>query len=180
MSKDLINNIKNNWSNLLNYIYNNLFFNTDNDFQCIHLITDINYDYNYITFSLIYINNSKNVYILLSDHQDGVYNRLINKNNQYIINGNMTCIYGENQLLENEYIECNLDKKINIEDYIYVDWKEGIIKKNNFKKISYLNKLNEKELIKIIKNNSYFKFGLKKLNKKELIDKILNLSNFFN
>jgi phage anti-repressor protein len=81
MSKDLINNIKNNWSNLLNYIYNNLFFNTDNDFQCIHLITDINYDYNYITFSLIYINNSKNVYILLSDHQDGVYNRLINKNN---------------------------------------------------------------------------------------------------
>jgi hypothetical protein len=108
---------------------------------------------------------------MISDHLDGVYKRLYK--DKYIINNQLKCLYLNNTLKENEIFECKIDNVFNIKDYIHINWEDGKIIKNNLYKIKKIINLNRNNLIKLIKLNSLFKFGLNKLSKNELIDFII-------
>lgn len=173
ISDYVIYHMKKHWKNLLNELYLDVFninnLNNDNTFYCIHIITKFSLS-SYITISLFKISKHNEIFIMISDHIDGVYKRLYN--NKYIINNQLKCLYLTNTLNDNEIYECYVDN-INIKDYLCVNWEDGKIIHNNLYKIKKVHKLSKNKLISLIKLNSLFKFGLYKLSKDELIDFII-------
>ena len=174
ISDYVIYHIKKHWKNLLNELYLDVFNNSkinnnNNTFYCIHIITKYSLS-QYFTITLFKISNYTEIFIMLSDHIEGVYKRLYN--DKYIINNQNKCLYLTNTLKDNEIFECKIDN-INIKDYVCVNWEDGKIIYNNLYKIKKIHKLSKNKLISLIKLNSFFKFGLQKLSKDELIDFII-------
>jgi hypothetical protein len=174
ISDYIIYHIKKHWKKLLNELYLNVFDNKlknlANTFFCIHIITKPP-SYPYFTICLFKISNYNEVFIMLSDHIDGVYKRLYNE--KYIINNQIKCLYLTNTLKDNEIYECKIENTVEIKNYIYVNWNDGEILYNNLYKIKKINKLSKNKLISLIKLNSLFKFGLNKLSREELFDFII-------
>ena len=174
ISDYIIYHIKKHWKNLLNELYldvfNNKLNNLNNNFFCIHIITKPTLS-TYFTICLFKISNYNEIFIMISDHIDGVYKRLYNE--KYIINNQIKCLYLSNTLKENEIFECKIENSVNIKDYIYANWNNGEIIYNNLYKIKKIHKLSKNKLISLIKLNSLFRFGLQNLSKEELIDFII-------
>ena len=174
ISDYIIYHIKKHWKNLLNELYldvfNNKLNNLNNNFFCIHIITKPILS-TYFTICLFKISNYNEIFIMISDHIDGVYKRLYNE--KYIINNQIKCLYLSNTLKENEIFECKIENSVNIKDYIYINWENGEILHNNLYKVKKIHKLSKNKLISLIKLNSLFRFGLQNLSKEELIDFII-------
>jgi len=132
----IIFHIKKHWKKLLNDLYLNVFDekfkNLSNTFFCIHIITKPP-SLPYFTLCLFKISNYNEIFIMISDHIDGIYKRLYNE--KYIINDKIKCLYLSNSLKDNEIFECKIDNIINIKDYVNVNWENGEILYNNLYKI---------------------------------------------
>jgi hypothetical protein len=85
---------------------------------------------NYWTFSfLCFKEYPEDIFLLYSDHDDGVYKKLLD-NNKYFINKDSYCIFGKNTMQGDAIGKCFFSYK-GIMPYVNIDWTTGTIMNND-------------------------------------------------
>lgn len=115
------------------YNFMNMSKNSGNDYDSIHIYSETKNDpffisaipkVDHITFVIIYMKKYPGeVFFVISDHVDGVYNRICLKNKgKYVVMSSTQCMVGKNKLEEDETIFCFFPVR---PKYLNIEWETG-------------------------------------------------------